>query len=131
MNATMGNAALRSTNSSTQASDKIDMVQVNYIYSSFELALNLEIMFDKKGNPVPTGLEPLIIKRNMYRLPAGYANLIELHGYYTKDVAERAIFRLKDEGQLQEDILTEMVTDKKGMVTAIKFIQPVARVTHQ
>lgn len=122
MNNTTGNVALRATNN-TQVN--MDMVQVDYICRSFEVAK--DIQYDKKGNQVATGLEPLIIRRNMCRLSSGYADLIEIHGYYSQKVAETAVLKLKDSNLLSENTIVEMVAEN-GMVTALKFIKPLIHI---
>lgn len=97
---------------------------------------------------------PLLITRRNYRLPDGFCNLAEIHGYYTIKTVDKAIDLLSKKGEFSESLIIkisgnskkalnandfekfrgnptiiEMVTDEEDTdkVHIIRFITPIAR----
>ena len=133
MSKTIGNVALATENVTevtTIATSKsrischqqqLQETQINFISKLF-----LETALCKDD---ATGMEPLVIKKsNVHLASGGYGDIIEIHGFYFKNVAEEAIFQLQDDKVLpgwSKDAITELIADDTGMISAIRFIKPV------
>lgn len=118
--ASFGAAPVRVAKINNIPETKVSKPQVKFICKGFELAASAEGP-DKS-------LEPMIIRRDEIRLSSGYANLIEIHGYYSKETVETAIFQLKDSGSLDDSIIIQMTDDDDGVIKQIQFIRPLLRV---
>ena len=98
-------------------SRNLEEVQVNYILRTFPVAVSMKVN--------DRSMVPLAIK--MYRLEEDtYKQIIELHGSFSREIAEKAINCLKEKGEL-EDFLPELVIDKKGFIIALRFTRPVLK----
>lgn len=124
----MGNAAVVVKTAREQATiikeDSFEDKQIGFIVHAVEMAKSY-------SGDSPTGMEPLVIKKSGLRIPTGMCDLIEVHGFYSTETAEHAIFRLKDTGVVEAEAITELVKNKSGMVTAIKFMSPKLRLRYK
>lgn len=98
-------------------------IQEQFICNCFRLAKNLD------SNTPFTGMEPLVIKNRNARIKNGVCDLIEIHGFYTRDVVENAIFTLKDTGEMLPETITELVTSESGNIITIRFMCPKIRLS--
>lgn len=122
----MGNVALATKVfiNSGESQRTVDDRQVSYICSMFKKAVS--------SSDTKTGIEPLLIKRHNVRLSTGFGDLVEIHGYFTKDVVETAVFQLKDSGELNgwsEDSLIDYA-EEKGIVEVVRFMRPCIRLRY-
>lgn len=119
---TEGSAALRHE---AVVGNSMEELQAKFIFDSF---LNATIlMADSEINSA----SPIILKKRAIT-EAGTMEVVEIHGYYSKSVAEKAIYSLQDKGHLNAwsaNALVEFYYTKSGLVKAIRFTRPLIRKT--